>query len=132
MLLQTSNCVRPDLFPFLGRNTGLDHVTRSQRGQIEMNIARQEPLILLRDLSIGVNNYLLPEFREIRQTRPSFLVRDRVFTLRIEDECPNVGTRRVQLRDQELDKVRLAITRVRKDVRPSANKPLHVKRDWMI
>ena len=63
MLLQTSDCIGPDLLPFLGGNTGLDHVTRSQRRQIEMNIAREEPLILLRDLSIGVDNHLLPEFR---------------------------------------------------------------------
>src|SRR2546428_12494845 len=62
VLLPTPNCIRPDLFPFLGRNTGFNHVTRSQRGQIEMNIARQEPLILLRDLAIGVDNHLLPEF----------------------------------------------------------------------
>ena len=46
VLLQASDRVRPHLFPLFGWHTILDHIPRSQRAEVQVNIASKEPLIL--------------------------------------------------------------------------------------
>src|SRR2546426_193914 len=132
VLLQATNRVRPDLLPLLGGNAILDDVSGPQCGKIQMNIAREKPTVFWRDLPVRINDYFLLKFREVCQAGSALLVRNPILAFRIKDKTSDVRIRRVQFRDEKLDKVCFPVTRVCEDIRPAADQTLHIEWNGMV
>ena len=66
VLLEASDRVRPHLFPLFGWHTILDHISRSQRAEVQVDITSKEPLILRGQFPIRVEDHLVLKSGDIR------------------------------------------------------------------